>query len=161
MALKASKPSASASDVAPETVQQIPASEAADTTMPADPANAVAAGALVATASELPQDHLERMLDGGVPTFMFFHSTTCAQCVEMTGIVEQVYPDFASQVALVDVNVYDDRNQALLQAAGIRVIPTLVFFDRAGAGQGSTGVMPAEQLRAVLTDISTGAPSEP
>lgn len=105
---------------------------------------------------ELPQAHLERMLSEGQPVLAFFHSTTCYQCVEMTKIVNQVYPDFEDQVALVDVNVYDERNQALLQQAKIRVIPTLILFDRSGAGQGFTGVMPDEQLETVLTNISSG-----
>ena len=74
----------------------------------------------------------------------------------MTEIVEQVYPDFAEQVALVDVNVYDDANQSLLQRAGIRVIPTLIFIDRTGAGQGYTGVMPAEELQEALTTLAAG-----
>lgn len=172
LVLKASKPSASASVAAPPTAWlATPVAEAvsavADADTPfdaaaaADTSSPAGAAALVAADGELPQDHLERMLDGGVPTFVFFHSTTCAQCIEMTEIVDQVYPDFASQVALVDVNVYDDRNQLLLKAAGIRVIPTLVFFDGAGEAQGSTGVMPAEQFRAVLSDMAAGTSDEP
>ncbi len=43
-----------------------------------------------------------------------------------------------------------------LRAAGIRVIPTLVFIDRSGTAQGFTGVMPADQLKAVLINISSG-----
>ena len=105
---------------------------------------------------ELPQAHLERMLSEGQPILAFFHSDTCYQCIEMTKIVNRVYPDFEDHVALVDVNVYDERNRALLQRAEIRVIPTLIFFDRSGSGQGFTGVMPDEQLEAVLTNISSG-----
>lgn len=111
---------------------------------------------LTPRAGELPETHLDRLLEEGKPVFAFFHSTTCAQCVEMTEIVEQVYPDFAEQVALVDVNVYDDANQSLLQRAGIRVIPTLIFIDRTGAGQGYTGVMPAEELQEALTTLAAG-----
>jgi len=105
---------------------------------------------------EDPETHVERLLDAGYPIFVFFHSTTCYQCIEMTKIVDEVYPDFELQVALVDVNVYDEGNQPLLQRAGIRVIPTLVFFDRTGNGQGFTGVMPAESLRSTLTTLSDG-----
>ncbi|HOT91924.1 MAG TPA: thioredoxin family protein [Anaerolineae bacterium] len=111
---------------------------------------------LAPRAGELPEAHLDRLLEEGQPVFAFFHSTTCAQCIEMTKIVEQVYPDFAQQVALVDVNVYDDANQNLLQRAGIRVIPTLIFIDRTGQGQGATGVMQAEKLREVLAGLAAG-----
>ena len=153
LALKPSAPSATASVTGTESVQPTQVSEAS-TTVTDDSALAAAEG-------ELPQAHLERLLDMGVPILAFFHSTTCAQCVEMTGIVDQVYPDFETQVALVDVDVYDDLNQTLLQAAGIRVIPTLIFFDGEGTAQGSTGVMPAEQLRTVLTDLTLESTREP
>lgn len=111
---------------------------------------------LAPRAGELPQAHLDRLMEEKQPIFAFFHSNTCYQCAEMVKIVEQVYPDFATQVALVDVNVYDDANQALLQQAGIRVIPTLIFIDRTGQGQGATGLMPAEDLREVLTALAAG-----
>lgn len=114
------------------------------------------AAALAPGDGELPQDHLERMLSEGHPVYAFFHSTTCYQCIEMTQVVDQVYPDFRGQVALVDVNVYDEANADLLQMAGIRVIPTSIFFDRSGTAQGFTGVIPPEQLRTLLTNISLG-----
>jgi thioredoxin-like negative regulator of GroEL len=111
---------------------------------------------LAPAAEEAPEAHLQRMLAEGYPILAFFHSTTCYQCTEMTRIVGEVYPDFENEVALVAVNVYDERNQSLLQQAGIRVIPTLIFVDRSGSAQGFTGIIPAEQVRAVLTSISSG-----
>ncbi len=98
----------------------------------------------------LPEVQLDRYLADGQPILAFFHSNTCDKCIQMTKIVEQVYPDFTDRVALVDVNVYDQRNQNLLQRAGIQVIPTLIFIGRDQQGQGYTGVMPAEALREQL-----------
>ena len=43
---------------------------------------------------ELPEVQLDRLVAGGQPTLAFFHSNTCYQCVEMTGIVERVYPEY-------------------------------------------------------------------
>ena len=63
-----------------------------------------------------------------------FHSNNCKQCLTMMEVVEQVYPEFANSVALVDVNVYDERNAALLQQARIRAIPSQI--DRRGTGTG-------------------------
>lgn len=147
LTLKRTTPSETASAVSPDTVAAT-VDEQMDSETVADP--------LLPAPDESPQMHLERLLDEGHPVFAFFHSSTCYQCIEMTEIVEQVYPDFSSQVALVDVNVYDDRNQPLLQQAGIRVIPTLIFFDRDGNGQGATGVMPAEELEAALKALRSG-----
>ena len=104
----------------------------------------------------LPEQQLDQLLADKRPTLAFFHSNTCQQCIEMTQIVQQVYPEFAGSVALVDVNVYDDRNARLLQRASIRVIPTLAFFDREGKGQVVTGVMQPAQLRQALQALGGG-----
>lgn len=72
----------------------------------------------------------------------------------MTEIVNQVYPAFSQSVALVDVNVYDERNANLLSRAGIRVIPTLIFFNQQGQGQMTMGVMQPEQFRQQLQMLS-------
>lgn len=101
-----------------------------------------------------PETQLDRFLAEGRPILVFFHSNTCAKCIQMTGIVAQVYPDFADRVALVDVNVYDESNQSLLGQAGIRVIPTVIFIDREQHRQGYAGVMPAEALREQLTNLA-------
>jgi thiol-disulfide isomerase/thioredoxin len=106
------------------------------------------------TANVLPEQQLDRLLQAGDPVFLFFHSNTCAQCVKMTGIVEEVYPDFSDSVELVDVNVYDERNRSLLQRANIRAIPTLIFVDAEGEVSGHVGVMEPDALREKLTQLA-------
>ena len=110
----------------------------------------------VATTSELPETQLARLLAQGKPTLAFYHSNTCDQCIQMTRIVQQVYPEFAGSVALVDVNVYDNRNTILLQKVRIRYIPTLIFYDRAGQAQTSVGVMEPTTLRQQLQALRGG-----
>ena len=99
----------------------------------------------------LPQAQLEAVLQAGQPALAFFHSNTCQQCIEMIGIVGEVYPEFASSVALVDVNVYDERNTALLQQVRLQFIPTLIFYDRDGTTEVVVGVIQAGELRQKLT----------
>lgn len=106
------------------------------------------------TPTLLPEAHLDQLLAAGEPAFVFFHSNNCAQCIRMIEIVEQVYPDFAESVPLIDVNVYDERNQNLLQRVGLRYIPTLIFIDRAGQGETHVGVMEAETLREQLQALA-------
>ena len=108
------------------------------------------------TADVLPQEQLEQVLQSGQPALAFFHSNTCQQCIEMIGIVDEVYPDFSGSVALVDVNVYDERNAALLQEVRLQFIPTLIFYDQAGQVEVFVGVMPAEQLRQRLASLAEG-----
>ena len=111
---------------------------------------------IVAADTDLPEAQLAQLLADKRPTLAFFHSDTCYQCTEMLKIVNQVYPEFTQSVALVDVNVYDQRNAQLLQRAQIRAIPTLIFFDRSGQGQVFLGVMQPDQLRQQLQTISGG-----
>ena len=120
------------------------------TTLPA----AETTGAAQPTATPLPEVQLDQLLAAGEPAFVFFHSNDCYQCIRMIEIVEQVYPDFAGSVPLIDVNVYDERNSNLLRRAGLRYIPMLVFVDRAGQGESHVGVMEAEALRAQLQRLA-------
>ena len=69
----------------------------------------------------------------------------------MIGIVGEVYPEFASSVALVDVNVYDERNTTLLQQVRLQFIPTLIFYDQDGTAEVVVGVIQAGELRQKLT----------
>ena len=105
---------------------------------------------------ELPEAQLERLLAAGQPTLAFFHSTNCVQCLKMMQVVEQVYPEFSSQVALVDVNVYDQSNASLLQRARIQAIPTQVFIDSTGRGLVIMGAMDSQQFREQLQALAGG-----
>jgi thiol-disulfide isomerase/thioredoxin len=102
----------------------------------------------------LPETQLEQSLNAGEPVLAFFHSNTCYQCLQMTAIVDEVYPDFSTLVTLVDVDVYDNQNIPLLRKAQIQTIPTIILFDRTGQGQAYLGVMQPEHLRQQLILIS-------
>jgi thiol-disulfide isomerase/thioredoxin len=105
-------------------------------------------------AEALPEVRFDQYLAAGKPVVAFFHSNDCVQCVKMIEVVEQVYPDFAGGVALVDVNVYEQRNANLLRRAGIRAIPTLIFINGAGQGQGFIGLMEPEAFRTELQRLA-------
>ena len=107
-------------------------------------------------ANVLPETQFDQHLAAGRPVVAFFHSNDCVQCVKMIEVVEQVYPDFAGEVALVDVNVYDRQNQNLLRRAGIRAIPTMIFIDGAGQGQGFIGLMEMDAFRHELQRLAGG-----
>lgn len=104
-------------------------------------------------AGQLPEVQLASALAAGKPVLGFFHSNNCASCIEMIGIVNQVYPAFSKEIILVDVNVYDPLNENLLRQEQIRVIPTMIFFNQQGEKETIMGVMQPEQLRAQLNVI--------
>jgi thiol:disulfide interchange protein len=109
-----------------------------------------------ANPNQSPQAQLDRALQAGRPTLAFFHSDNCQQCIVMMETVAQVYPEYADSVTLVDINVYDESNQALLSRVGLQYIPTLIFYDHAGEEQVSVGVMETEQLRQTLAALAGG-----
>lgn len=110
-----------------------------------------------ATGSTEPAEvQLDTAMEKGQPTLAFFHSNNCQQCILMMEIVAQVYPDFENDVTLVDINVYDEENQPLLQRVGLQYIPTLIFYDRNGQSTTHVGVMEAAQLSDTLATLAGG-----
>jgi thiol:disulfide interchange protein len=107
----------------------------------------------VAPFVDLPEEQLQRALAAGKPTLGFYHSDNCKSCIEMMGIVYQVYPEFSDSVALIDINVYAEENRTLLLREQVQYIPTLIFYDRKGTREISVGVMETEMLRQKLNTI--------
>lgn len=107
-------------------------------------------------AGSLPEQQLASALAAHQPAFVFLHSLDCIPCKDLMGIVDEVYPEFAGEVVLVDVNVYDKRNANLLRREGLQVIPTLVFYDQTGKRQVHVGVLEALQLRQTLAALAGG-----
>ncbi len=110
----------------------------------------------IANSTEPAEVQFDRALADRQLILAFFHSNNCRQCLIMIDTVSQVYPDFSTSVALVDVNVYDDNNSKLLKRVGLQFIPTLIFYDHEGKEKVSVGVMEAEQLRQTLVALVEG-----
>ncbi len=112
------------------------------------------AGSGSAVNASLPSAQLEQALAQNLPVMVFMHSTDCVPCKQMSEIVDQVYPDFADQIALVDVNVYDRLNEPLMQNLGLQVIPTSVFFNRQGKSSRVMGVISPDELRSQFQELA-------
>lgn len=121
---------------------------------------------LVIKGSPVPSDGsatgpgAEAALDGalaaGQPVLAFFHSESCDSCIQMMAVVDEVYPEYEDDIVLVDVDVYDPRNEALLARARIAGIPTVIVYDRSGEQEWHLGVMGADELRARLAALAGG-----
>jgi thiol:disulfide interchange protein len=108
----------------------------------------------ITSSSKLAQAQLDAALNAGKPTLAFFHSNNCKQCIIMVKTVAQVFPEFSSSVALIDIDVYDPNNQALLKSVGLQYIPTLIFYDQHGQDETFVGVMEPQTLRARLMSLA-------
>jgi len=104
--------------------------------------------------AETLEESFDRLILTREPVFAFFHSNNCKLCIDMIGIVKEVFPEYAGKVSLVDINVYDEQNRNLLIKANIHSIPTQIFINKNGEVFQSIGVMSLDQLRAALDKIS-------
>lgn len=95
----------------------------------------------------------ERLVKNQTPVFIFAHSTDCESCVIMMEVVAEVYPSFSEDIPLLDVVVSEAENRPLMERLNIRVIPTMIFIDSAGASQTIVGPIPAEHLREILLSL--------
>jgi thiol:disulfide interchange protein len=102
------------------------------------------------------ESQLEEALVAKRPTIVFLHSTDCIPCKAMMDTVADVYPDFQDSVVLIDVDIYDQRNQSLMQRERLQSIPTLVFYNAQGTRQVYIGAMPSDQFRDVMTQLAAG-----
>ena len=109
--------------------------------------------------NKLPETQLNWYLENHQPVFVFFHSTTCQTCIDMMGVVDQIYPEFKDQVGLVDVNVYQTWNENLLRSNRITNIPTQVFINEKGGRKTVIGGMQADELGAELQILARGQTS--
>jgi thiol:disulfide interchange protein len=91
------------------------------------------------------------------PTFVFLHSADCIPCKVMMDVADEVYPaEFEDRVALIDVDVYDQRNNNLMRAERLQSIPTLVFYDAQGNRNVYIGAMQADQFRQTMSELAAG-----
>ncbi len=109
-----------------------------------------------ATGAASAAQSLDQALADGRPILAFFHSRTCASCIQMMSVVDEVYPEFQDAVAMVDVDAYDPQNEALLRRERIVGIPTVILVDRTGQRQWFLGVMGSIELHDHLAAIAGG-----
>lgn len=102
---------------------------------------------------ETIEQQMDRYFKSGQPVFVFIHSTNCKSCINMMQTVDQVYPEFATGIALIDVDVYDPANDAFLDRAKVSYIPTQIFFDPSGTGNVYIGEMTSNNLRQSLLEL--------
>ncbi len=66
----------------------------------------------------------------GLPRLVDFGSTTCLPCREMMPILGELTKEYEGKLIVEFVNVYEQGERA--HAAGIKIIPCQVFYDKNG-----------------------------
>lgn len=102
------------------------------------------------------EDQFAEALEAGYPVFVFLHSLDCIPCQVMMENVAKVYPEYESEIVLIDVDVYDQNNQNIIRQEQLRAIPTLVFYDSWGNRNVHIGVLDTNQLQQVFQSLAGG-----
>lgn len=97
---------------------------------------------------------LARAKADGIPVVLCFHSDSCQQCKKMKATLEAVGPEYEGKAAIVEVDVYDPSEAALVQEYGIETIPTTFFVGKdGGVVSKHVGAMGPDKVKAELDSI--------
>ena len=100
-------------------------------------------------AMEITMDNFEQeVLNSDVPVMIDFWATWCMPCKMLAPVIEELAEEAngAYKVGKIDV----DRSPSLVAQFGVMSIPTVIVFKNGKAAEKSVGVVPKNQLEAML-----------
>jgi len=97
---------------------------------------------------------IEEAKKNGENMWILFRSTTCAPCVEMQKIFDQLQPDYKGKVRFIAIDVNDRNNIEIIRTWKIQYIPTSFIVDSTGkVCYQNVGVVPVEDLQKELNKV--------
>lgn len=108
--------------------------------------------------SEPVASRLEAYRAAGQPVLVFFHSPDCSSCLVVQQSIDEVYPEFKNTVALLDLDVTDERERDLVERTGVQTTPTLLLVNAGGSEKLIVGEISPADLRAELDTLAGGTP---
>ena len=100
-------------------------------------------------AMEITMDNFEQeVLNSDIPVMIDFWATWCMPCKMLAPVIEELAEEAngAYKVGKIDV----DRFPSLAAQFGVMSIPTVIVFKNGKAAEKSVGVVPKNQLEAML-----------
>jgi thioredoxin 1 len=88
------------------------------------------------------------LISGKRPVLVDFFATWCGPCKTMSPILEHVKTQLKDAVRIVKIDV--DKNQRVAQDHAVRGVPTLILFREGKPVWRQSGVVPADQLVAII-----------
>jgi thioredoxin 1 len=96
-------------------------------------------------------DAVQQALRAGKPTVVEFGANACASCREMKPVLEALRREHGSRIAVVDVDLIQQKQAGYIQRYRIQLMPTQVFFDAQGRETGRhLGSISAKKILARL-----------
>jgi thioredoxin 1 len=87
-----------------------------------------------------------------LPVVLDFWGPSCAPCIILSKLLEELAPDFSNKLLFYKVNA--DAAPDTAAAFGVRGLPTLVLVKKNQLAATQVGTLNATKLRSLLTDWS-------
>jgi thiol-disulfide isomerase/thioredoxin len=101
-----------------------------------------------------PTATIEEAKKNGESMWLFFRSDTCAPCVEMQKIFDQLESDYIGKVRFISIDVNDRNNMEIIKTWRIQYIPTSFIIDSTGkVSYQNIGIIPVENLKKELSKV--------
>ena len=113
----------------------------------------VPAGSITSVRNDAPADY-EAALQTGKPVYVLFHSTTCAPCVEISAVADEVMSGYADEVVFVNAITDDPAGGELAAQFAFQYIPTSFFLAPDGTVVDThTGTLTEAEMQAFLDEL--------
>ena len=95
---------------------------------------------------------LDEALKAGVPVIVKLGTDKCIPCRAMNQIIKELAVEQDGKAVFLSLDVYENRE--LAGQAGVRVIPTILFYDKRGAPRAKAeGGMSKEELLKAIEEL--------
>ena len=88
------------------------------------------------------------VLQSDVPVLVDYWAETCGPCKALTGVLEELAPEYEGRVKIVSVDIGTNPNSAA--RFGVRALPTLMVFKNGTVDKTSQGALSRAQLSDML-----------
>jgi thioredoxin 1 len=95
------------------------------------------------------------VLSNPLPVVVDFWATWCAPCQVMSGLVDELGPQYVGKIEFFKLNI--DQNSDIAAEYGVRSIPTLIFFHEGAPVGRIPGLLPLGPLKEQLDRLAAVA----